>query len=86
GELGADQPFAVAENMKWLVAFLYTFSAIVMFVSITFIYNLNKKKVAQMTEELTARRNAQATAMAKEQVETEEVVETVAESVDELNE
>ena len=86
GELGADQPFAVAENMKWLVAFLYTFSAIVMFVSITFIYNLNKKKVAQMTEELTARRNAQASAMAKEQVETEEVVETVAESVDELNE
>ena len=86
GELGADQPFAVAENMKWLVAFLYTFSAIVMFVSITFIYNLNKKKVAQMTEELTARRNAQATAMAKKQVETEEVVENVAESVDELNE
>lgn len=85
-QFGANQPFAVAENMKWLVAGLYTFSAIVMFVSITFIYNLNKKKVAQMTEELTARRNAQATAMAKEQVETEEVVETVAESVDELNE
>ena len=84
GALGADQPFAVAENMKWLVACLYTFSAIVMFVSITFIYNLNKKKVAQMTEALTARRNAQAN-VAKE-TSTEEVVENVAENVDELSE
>jgi GPH family glycoside/pentoside/hexuronide:cation symporter len=56
GELGANQPFAVAENMKWLVAALYTFSAIVMFISIAFIYNLNKKKVAQMTADLEARR------------------------------
>lgn len=62
GELGADQPFAVAQNMKWLVAALYTFSAIVMFVSITFIYNLNKKKVKEMTDELTARREANKTA------------------------
>ena len=59
GELGAAQPFEVAENMKWLVAALYTFSAVVMFVSIAFIYNLNKKKVAQMTAELEARRNAE---------------------------
>lgn len=58
GELGAEQPFAVAQNMKWLVAALYTFSAIVMFVSITFIYNLNKKKVKEMTDELQARREA----------------------------
>ena len=84
GELGADQPFAVAENMKWLVACLYTFSAIVMFVSITFIYNLNKKKVTQMTEALTARRNAQASVA--EETSTEEVVENVAENVDELSE
>lgn len=56
GELGADQPFSVAENMKWLVAGLFTFSAVVMFVSIAFIYNLNKKKVAQMTAELEERR------------------------------
>ena len=58
GELGADQPFHVAENMKWLVASLYTFAAIVMFVSIAFIYNLDKKKVAVMTAELEARHNA----------------------------
>ena len=56
GELGADQPFWVAENMKWLVASLFTFSAIVMFVAIAFVYNLDKKKVAKMTEALEARR------------------------------
>ncbi len=59
GALGAAQPFAVAENMKWLVAALYTFSAIVMFISIAFIYDLNKKKVTEMTAELEARRNAE---------------------------
>ncbi len=57
GELGANQPFYVAENMKWLVASLYSFSAIVMFVSIAFIYNLNKKKVDEMTAALEAKRN-----------------------------
>ncbi len=56
GSLGADQPFAVAENMKWLVAALYTFSGVVMFISIAVIYDLNKKKVAEMTEELESRR------------------------------
>ena len=60
GELGADQPFPVAENMKWLVASLYTFSAVVMFVSIAFIYNLNKKKVAEMTSDLKAKRENEA--------------------------
>ena len=56
GANGAEQLYTVAENMKWLVAGLYTFSAIIMFVSITFIYNLNKKKVEVMTNELAARR------------------------------
>ncbi len=64
GELGADQPFPVAENMKWLVAALYTFSAVVMFISIAFIYNLSKKKVAQMNAEL---------AVTREQAKTETV-------------
>ena len=58
GELEANQPFYVAENMKWLVAGLYTFAAVVMFVSIAFIYNLNKKKTAIMTQELAERRQA----------------------------
>ena len=61
GELGANQPFEVAVNMKWLVAALYTFSAIVMFVSIAFVYDLNKKKVAEMTAELEVRRSAEET-------------------------
>ena len=80
GELKANQPFEVAENMKWLVAALYTFSAIVMFVSIAFIYNLNKKKVAQMNAELAIARGQ---ANAKEEVaETEETpVESVEEAV-----
>lgn len=56
GKLGADQPFAVAENMKWLVAALYTFSGLVMFIAIAFIYDLNKKKVAEMTADLKERR------------------------------
>ncbi len=56
GSLGASQPPHVAENMKWLVAALYSFSAIVMFVSIAFIYNLNKKKVEEMNAELSERR------------------------------
>ena len=56
GALGANQPFEVAENMKWLVAALYTFSAAVMFIAIAFVYDLNKKKVAQMTSELEERR------------------------------
>lgn len=59
GALKANQPFEVAENMKWLVAAVYTASAIIMFVSIAFVYDLNKKKVAQMTKELEERRNAQ---------------------------
>ena len=65
GELGANQPFYVAENMKWLVAALYTFSAVVMFLAITFIYNLNKKKVAEMTSALEEKR-ASAIAVEKE--------------------
>ena len=69
GELGPNQSPAVAENMKWLVAALYTFSAIVMFISITFIYNLNKKKVKEMTDELEARRTA------TEEVKPEEIAE-----------
>lgn len=60
GSLGAAQPFAVAENMKWLVAALYTFSGLVMFISIALIYDLNKKKVAEMTADLEARRSVSA--------------------------
>jgi GPH family glycoside/pentoside/hexuronide:cation symporter len=79
GYVGADkgnQVFEVAERMKWLVAGLYSFSAIVMFVSITFIYNLNKKKVAKMQEDLKARRGENTkVAQTNEVVEDKEISE-----------
>ncbi|MBQ2775844.1 MAG: MFS transporter [Clostridia bacterium] len=59
-ELGTEgQSAATAANMCWLVAGLYLFSAVLMFVSITFIYNLDKKTLAKMTEELDARHAAE---------------------------
>jgi hypothetical protein len=79
GELKANQPFEVAEKMKWLVAALYTFSAIVMFVAITFIYNLDKKKVAVMTAELNERRG-----IAPTETEATETVEEVVEETQTL--
>ncbi len=50
------QTAATASNMCWLVAALYTFSAIIMFVGIAFIYNLDKKTMAQMNQDLAARK------------------------------
>ena len=55
--LGTEgQSMATASNMCWLVAGLYLFSAVLQFVSITFIYNLDKKTMEQMTSELEARK------------------------------
>lgn len=55
-ELGTEgQSLATAQNMCWLVAGLYLFSALVQFVGVTFIYNLDKKTLAKMTDELSAR-------------------------------
>ena len=49
------QTAQTAENMCWLVAGLYLFSAVMQFVGIALIYNLDKKTLAQMNEELDAR-------------------------------
>jgi len=46
------QSFETASNMCWLVAGLYLFSAVVQFVGLALIYNLDKKTVAKMTEDL----------------------------------
>ncbi len=84
GYVGANegnQTFEVAQNMKWLVAGLYTFSAVVMFVSIAFIYNLNKKKVAIMTAELNERRakaNQESKSESVEQPQDNELGEDIA--------
>ena len=54
---GTDgQTIQTAYNMCWLVGGLYLFSAVLMFVSIAFVYNLDKKTLAKMNEELESRR------------------------------
>ncbi len=53
GTIGQSE--STAKNMCWLVAALYTFSALLMFIGIALIYNLSKKKLAKMQEELAAR-------------------------------
>ena len=50
------QSAQTAQNMCWLVAILYTFSAVCQFVGVALIYNIDKKKLAKMKEELAARR------------------------------
>ena len=55
-ELGTvGQSLQTSYNMCWLVSGLYLFSAILMFVGLAFVYNLDKKTMAKMTEELNAK-------------------------------
>ncbi len=51
------QDLATATNMCWLVAGLYFFSAVLMFVSIAFIYNLDKKTMEEMNSALESLRS-----------------------------
>ena len=58
-ELGTEgQSFQTSHNMCWLVAGLYLFSAILQFVGVGVIFNLNKKALAKMNAELDERRAA----------------------------
>ena len=50
------QSAETAGKLCWLVAGLYTFSAVCQFVGVALIYNIDKKTLAQMTEELAARK------------------------------
>ena len=69
-ELGTEgQSLATAHNMCWLVAGLYLFSAVMQFVGLALIYNLDKKSLTQMNEELAARNAAAVEAPATEEVE-----------------
>ncbi len=52
GENGGNQTMEVATNMRYLVAALYLFSAVLQFVGLALIYNLDKKKLEQMNSEL----------------------------------
>jgi GPH family glycoside/pentoside/hexuronide:cation symporter len=47
-QLGAAQPFAVALNMRYLVAWMYLVSAILMYVGIRLVYNLDKAALKEM--------------------------------------
>jgi GPH family glycoside/pentoside/hexuronide:cation symporter len=46
----------VAVRIRYVVAGGYLFAAICMFVGLGLIYNLDKKSLAKMTEELNARK------------------------------
>ena len=50
------QSAETAGRLCWLVAGLYTFSAICQFVGVALIYNIDKKTLAQMSEDLAARK------------------------------
>ena len=50
------QSAETASKLCWLVAGLYTFSAICQFVGVALIYNIDKKTLAKMTQELAQRR------------------------------
>ena len=55
GYVGADegnQAWQVAVNMRYIVAATYMFSAILQFIGLGVIYNLDKKTLAQMTADL----------------------------------
>ena len=66
-ELGTiGQSFETSHNMCWLVAGLYLFSAVLQFVGIAVIYNLDKKTLAKMNEDLQAKHAAEGTAVAEE--------------------
>ena len=49
------QSAETAGRLCWLVAGLYTFSAVCQFVGVALIYNIDKKTLAQMTADLKAR-------------------------------
>lgn len=56
--LGPNQPFEVALKMRYLVAAMYLITAVIQFLSVKVVFNLDKKTLEQMTKEL-AERNAE---------------------------
>ncbi len=58
-DLGTEgQSLATAYNMCWLVAALYCFSGVLMFIALKYIYNLDKKTMETMNAELAERHAA----------------------------
>ena len=56
--LGANQPLEVAQALRYLVPACYVGAGIVQLIGIGLVYNLDKKTVAKMNEELEARKVA----------------------------
>ena len=54
--LGAQQTDEVALTMRYLVAVFYLAAAILQFIGVKLVFNLDKKTLTQMTEELNAKR------------------------------
>jgi GPH family glycoside/pentoside/hexuronide:cation symporter len=52
GENKGNQAWDVAVNMRYIVAATYMLSAIMQFVGLALIYNLNKKTLAKMNKDL----------------------------------
>ena len=52
------QSLQTSHNMCWLVAGLYCFSAVMQFIGIALIYNIDKKTLEQMNADLASRREA----------------------------
>ena len=68
GYIGANegqQTAEVAMNMRYLVPGLYLLSAVMQFVGLSLVYNLDKKSLAAMNAELDARRGTAAEAAAE---------------------
>ena len=59
GENEGNQVWEVAINMRYLVAGTYMFSAILQFVGLGLVYNLDKKTLALMNKELGRNENAE---------------------------
>ena len=54
------QSAETAASLCWLVAALYALSAVSQFVGVALVYNIDKKTLAKMTDDLAARRAAEA--------------------------
>ena len=54
--MGGQQTFEVAVRMRYQAAAFYALSGVLQFVGLAIIYNLDKKTMAKMQEDLAARR------------------------------
>ena len=52
GENEGNQVWEVAVRMRYLVAATHLFSAVLQFIGLALVYNLDRKTLAKMTEEL----------------------------------